>query len=169
MSSYLFIVKSELPLVIQAFLGKQENTGWVLVISQWIIISFFFLFFHILHSGILISFIFLYWLSLREWFLDGNYLIIIVSTCVILPLALMKQLGMFSIVESHILVLIFPSYSTSCIHYLFTLVYTLYWSGSCCMTPWQIISLCFFFPGYLGYTSGFSLSCMVFFLISVSH
>lgn len=27
MSSYLFIVKSELPLVIQAFLGKHDNTG----------------------------------------------------------------------------------------------------------------------------------------------
>lgn len=77
MSSYLFIVKSELPLVIQAFLGKQETTG--------------------------------------EWFLNGNYLIIIVSICIILPLALMKQLG------------------------------------------------------YLGYTSGFSLSCMVFFLISVIY
>ncbi|XP_028265939.1 sodium-coupled neutral amino acid transporter 3-like [Parambassis ranga] len=77
MSSYLFIVKSELPLVIQAFLGKHENTG--------------------------------------EWFLNGNYLILIVSVAVILPLALMKQLG------------------------------------------------------YLGYTSGFSLSCMVFFLISVIY
>ncbi|KAF7662770.1 hypothetical protein LDENG_00227830 [Lucifuga dentata] len=77
MSSYLFIVKSELPLVIQAFLGKQENTG--------------------------------------EWFLEGNYLIIFVSVLIILPLALMKQLG------------------------------------------------------YLGYTSGFSLSCMVFFLISVIY
>lgn len=77
MSSYLFIVKSELPLVIQAFLGKQENTG--------------------------------------EWFLNGNYLIMIVSALIILPLALMKQLG------------------------------------------------------YLGYTSGFSLSCMVFFLISVIY
>lgn len=77
MSSYLFIVKSELPLVIQAFLSKQENTG--------------------------------------EWFLNGNYLIIIVSAFIILPLALMKQLG------------------------------------------------------YLGYTSGFSLSCMVFFLISVIY
>ncbi|KAK2851732.1 hypothetical protein Q5P01_008008 [Channa striata] len=77
MSSYLFIVKSELPLVIQAFLGKHENTG--------------------------------------EWFLNGNYLIIIVSIAIILPLALMKQLG------------------------------------------------------YLGYTSGFSLSCMVFFLISVIY
>uniref|UniRef100_A0A4W6DR75 Solute carrier family 38 member 5 n=1 Tax=Lates calcarifer TaxID=8187 RepID=A0A4W6DR75_LATCA len=76
MSSYLFIIKSELPLVIQAFLDK-ENTG--------------------------------------EWFLNGNYLIIIVSAFIILPLALMKQLG------------------------------------------------------YLGYTSGFSLSCMVFFLISVSQ
>uniref|UniRef100_A0A8C6V9C8 Solute carrier family 38 member 5a n=1 Tax=Neogobius melanostomus TaxID=47308 RepID=A0A8C6V9C8_9GOBI len=50
-----------------------------------------------------------------EWFLNGNYLIIIVSICIILPLALMKQLG------------------------------------------------------YLGYTSGFSLSCMVFFLISVIY
>ncbi|KAL7399592.1 hypothetical protein ABVT39_027251 [Epinephelus coioides] len=77
MSSYLFIVKSELPLVIQAFLGKHEITG--------------------------------------EWYLNGNYLIIIVSACIILPLALMKQLG------------------------------------------------------YLGYTSGFSLSCMVFFLISVIY
>uniref|UniRef100_A0A7N6BJW8 Solute carrier family 38 member 5a n=1 Tax=Anabas testudineus TaxID=64144 RepID=A0A7N6BJW8_ANATE len=70
MSSYLFIVKSELPLVIQAFL---------------------------------------------EWFLNGNYLIIIVSIGIILPLALMKHLG------------------------------------------------------YLGYTSGFSLTCMVFFLISVIY
>uniref|UniRef100_A0AAQ5YFI8 Amino acid transporter transmembrane domain-containing protein n=1 Tax=Amphiprion ocellaris TaxID=80972 RepID=A0AAQ5YFI8_AMPOC len=77
MSSYLFIVKSELPLVIQAFLVS------------------FFLF--------------------DEWFLNGNYLIIIVSALIILPLALMKQLG------------------------------------------------------YLGYTSGFSLSCMVFFLISVIY
>uniref|UniRef100_A0A8C2FXT4 Solute carrier family 38 member 5b n=1 Tax=Cyprinus carpio TaxID=7962 RepID=A0A8C2FXT4_CYPCA len=73
MSSYLFIVKYELPLVIQAFLG------------------------------------------LHEWFLNGNYLIIIVSIFIILPLALMRQLG------------------------------------------------------YLGYTSGFSLTCMVFFLISVIY
>lgn len=29
MSSYLFIVKSELPLVIQVFLSKHENTEWV--------------------------------------------------------------------------------------------------------------------------------------------
>uniref|UniRef100_A0A8C8IYQ5 Amino acid transporter transmembrane domain-containing protein n=1 Tax=Oncorhynchus tshawytscha TaxID=74940 RepID=A0A8C8IYQ5_ONCTS len=75
MSSYLFIVKYELPLVIQAFLGLSSNTG--------------------------------------EWFLNGNYLILIVSVCIILPLALMRQLG------------------------------------------------------YLGYTSGFSLTCMVFFLSSV--
>ncbi|XP_023260916.1 sodium-coupled neutral amino acid transporter 3-like [Seriola lalandi dorsalis] len=77
MSSYLFIIKSELPLVIQAFLDDQESKG--------------------------------------EWFLNGNVLIIIVSAFIILPLALMKQLG------------------------------------------------------YLGYTSGFSLSCMVFFLISVIY
>uniref|UniRef100_A0A8D0DFK6 Solute carrier family 38 member 5b n=1 Tax=Sander lucioperca TaxID=283035 RepID=A0A8D0DFK6_SANLU len=72
MSSYLFIVKSELPLVIQAFLGQTSSSD--------------------------------------DWFMNGNYLIIIVTVGIILPLALMKHLG------------------------------------------------------YLGYTSGFSLSCMVFFL-----
>ncbi|KAM4611076.1 sodium-coupled neutral amino acid transporter 5b [Polymixia lowei] len=77
MSSYLFIVKYELPLVIQAFLGQTSSS--------------------------------------EEWFMNGNYLIIIVSACIILPLALMKHLG------------------------------------------------------YLGYTSGFSLSCMVFFLSAVIY
>ncbi|KAF7695321.1 sodium-coupled neutral amino acid transporter 5b [Silurus meridionalis] len=77
MSSYLFIVKYELPLVIQAFLGLHHSSG--------------------------------------QWYLNGNYLIIFVSICIILPLATMRQLG------------------------------------------------------YLGYTSGFSLTCMVFFLISVIY
>ncbi|XP_076859390.1 sodium-coupled neutral amino acid transporter 3a isoform X2 [Brachyhypopomus gauderio] len=77
MSSYLFIVKYEFPLVIQAFLRVDKPSG--------------------------------------EWYLDGNNLVMIVSVCIILPLALMKQLG------------------------------------------------------YLGYTSGFSLSCMVFFLIAVIY
>ncbi|MBZ3877346.1 Guanine nucleotide-binding protein G(i) subunit alpha-2 [Sciurus carolinensis] len=49
------------------------------------------------------------------WYLNGNYLVILVSVIVILPLALMRQLG------------------------------------------------------YLGYSSGFSLSCMVFFLIAVIY
>ncbi|CAI9554687.1 unnamed protein product [Staurois parvus] len=77
MSSYLYIVKSELPLVIQTFLKLSEKTS--------------------------------------DWYLNGNYLVIMVSICIILPLALMKQLG------------------------------------------------------YLGYASGFSLSCMVFFLCSVIY
>ncbi|KAM9324740.1 sodium-coupled neutral amino acid transporter 3 [Gastrophryne carolinensis] len=77
MSSYLYIVKSELPLVIQTFLNLQEKTS--------------------------------------DWYLNGNYLVVMVSIAIILPLALMKQLG------------------------------------------------------YLGYTSGFSLSCMVFFLCSVVY
>uniref|UniRef100_A0A3B4FGM3 Sodium-coupled neutral amino acid transporter 3-like n=1 Tax=Pundamilia nyererei TaxID=303518 RepID=A0A3B4FGM3_9CICH len=77
MSSYLYIVKYEMPLVIQAFLKVDKPAG--------------------------------------EWYLNGNYLVIIVSIAIILPLALMKQLG------------------------------------------------------YLGYTSGFSLSCMVFFLIAVIY
>ncbi|XP_068450220.1 sodium-coupled neutral amino acid transporter 3 isoform X1 [Clinocottus analis] len=75
MSSYLYIVKSELPLVIQAFLKADPSSDL--------------------------------------WYLNGNYLVIMVSASIILPLALMKQLG------------------------------------------------------YLGYTSGFSLSCMVFFLSAV--
>uniref|UniRef100_A0A8C5BZP4 Solute carrier family 38 member 3a n=1 Tax=Gadus morhua TaxID=8049 RepID=A0A8C5BZP4_GADMO len=54
-------------------------------------------------------------LDSKEWYMNGNYLVIIVSILVILPLALMKQLG------------------------------------------------------YLGYTSGFSLCCMVFFLIAVIY
>uniref|UniRef100_A0A8D0EUF7 Solute carrier family 38 member 3 n=1 Tax=Strix occidentalis caurina TaxID=311401 RepID=A0A8D0EUF7_STROC len=77
MSSYLYIVKSEVPLVIQTFLNLEEKT--------------------------------------TDWYMNGNYLVILVSVTVILPLALMKQLG------------------------------------------------------YLGYASGFSLSCMGFFLISVIY
>ncbi|XP_008103236.1 sodium-coupled neutral amino acid transporter 3 [Anolis carolinensis] len=77
MSSYLYIVKSEVPLVIQTFLNLEEKT--------------------------------------TDWYMNGNYLVIMVSISIILPLALMKQLG------------------------------------------------------YLGYASGFSLSCMVFFLISVIY
>uniref|UniRef100_A0A3B3RBR8 Solute carrier family 38 member 5a n=1 Tax=Paramormyrops kingsleyae TaxID=1676925 RepID=A0A3B3RBR8_9TELE len=77
MASYLFIVKSELPLIFEAFLGTTSDS--------------------------------------REWYLKGEYLVIIVSLTIILPLALMRQLG------------------------------------------------------YLGYTSGFSLTCMVFFLISVIY
>uniref|UniRef100_A0A8C8IGG9 Amino acid transporter transmembrane domain-containing protein n=1 Tax=Oncorhynchus tshawytscha TaxID=74940 RepID=A0A8C8IGG9_ONCTS len=73
MSSYLFIVKSELPLVMQAFLGLKDNTGWPVLCC--------------LMSLVIIVF----------------------------PLSLMRHLG------------------------------------------------------YLGYTSGFSLSCMVFFLISVIY
>ncbi|XP_055070316.2 sodium-coupled neutral amino acid transporter 3 isoform X1 [Misgurnus anguillicaudatus] len=77
MSSYCYIVKSEFPLVLQAFLRADPNSG--------------------------------------EWYLNGNYLVVLVTMCIILPLALMKQLG------------------------------------------------------YLGYTSGFSLSCMVFFLSAVIY
>ncbi|XP_016056664.1 PREDICTED: sodium-coupled neutral amino acid transporter 4 isoform X1 [Miniopterus natalensis] len=77
MSSYLFIIKYELPEVIRTFMGLEENTG--------------------------------------EWYLDGNYLVILVSVGIILPLSLLKNLG------------------------------------------------------YLGYTSGFSLTCMVFFVSVVIY
>ncbi|KAK7135801.1 hypothetical protein R3I94_014469 [Phoxinus phoxinus] len=77
MSTYLFIVKIELPHVIQGLMELPDDYD--------------------------------------AWFVNGKYLIIIVSVGIILPLAFMKRLG------------------------------------------------------YLGYTSGFSLSCMVFFLISVIY
>uniref|UniRef100_A0A8C5HB47 Sodium-coupled neutral amino acid symporter 2 n=1 Tax=Gouania willdenowi TaxID=441366 RepID=A0A8C5HB47_GOUWI len=74
MSSYLYIVKYEFPLVIQAFTGAND-----------------------------------------EWYTNGNYLVLLVSLFIILPLSLLRNLG------------------------------------------------------YLGYTSGLSLLCMVFFLIVVSE
>lgn len=77
MSSYLYIIKYELPLVIQTFMGLTTKT--------------------------------------EAWYLQGNLLIIIVTIIIILPLALMKHLG------------------------------------------------------YLGYTSGLSLTCMVFFLCAVIY
>ncbi|KAG8439734.1 hypothetical protein GDO86_005779 [Hymenochirus boettgeri] len=77
MSSYLFIVKYELPEVIRTFMRLEENSG--------------------------------------EWYLNGNYLVILVSVGIILPLSLLKNIG------------------------------------------------------YLGYTSGFSLSCMVFFVSVVIY
>ncbi|XP_070848150.1 sodium-coupled neutral amino acid symporter 2 [Chaetodon trifascialis] len=73
MSSYLYIVKYELPIVIQAFVGS--NNG--------------------------------------EWYTNGDYLVLLVTVVIILPLSLLRNLG------------------------------------------------------YLGYTSGLSLLCMVFFLIVV--
>ncbi|XP_050972520.1 sodium-coupled neutral amino acid transporter 5 isoform X3 [Labeo rohita] len=79
MSSYLFIVKIELPHIIQGLVELPDK------------------------------------LDNMPWYVDGRYLIVIVSVLVIFPLAMMKRLG------------------------------------------------------YLGYTSGFSLSCMVFFLISVIY
>ncbi|EHB17347.1 Sodium-coupled neutral amino acid transporter 2 [Heterocephalus glaber] len=75
MSSYLFIVKYELPLVIQALMNIEDTTGL--------------------------------------WYLNGDYLVLLVSLVLILPLSLLRNLG------------------------------------------------------YLGYTSGLSLLCMVFFLIVV--
>ncbi|KAM8965607.1 sodium-coupled neutral amino acid transporter 5 isoform 1-T1 [Sarcophilus harrisii] len=79
MSSYLYIIKSELPLVIETFLDSKTTD------------------------------------PSSPWFLDGNVLIVLVSVGIVLPLALMRHLG------------------------------------------------------YLGYTSGLSLTCMVFFLASVIY
>ncbi|XP_057647510.1 sodium-coupled neutral amino acid symporter 2 isoform X1 [Chionomys nivalis] len=75
MSSYLFIVKYELPLVIKALMNVEDTNGL--------------------------------------WYLNGDYLVLLVSLVLILPLSLLRNLG------------------------------------------------------YLGYTSGLSLLCMMFFLIVV--
>ncbi|XP_058511708.1 sodium-coupled neutral amino acid symporter 2 isoform X2 [Ochotona princeps] len=77
MSSYLFIVKYELPLVIQALMNIEDTTGL--------------------------------------WYLNGDYLVLLVSLLLILPLSLLRNLG------------------------------------------------------YLGYTSGLSLLCMMFFLVVVIY
>ncbi|MBN3288228.1 S38A1 protein, partial [Polyodon spathula] len=75
--SYMFIVKNELPLVIQFLMGLETKDD--------------------------------------PWYLNGDYLVIMVTVIIILPLCLLKSLG------------------------------------------------------YLGYTSGFSLACMVFFLIVIIY
>ncbi|CAL8382144.1 unnamed protein product [Boreogadus saida] len=71
MSSYLYIVKYEFPLVIQAFLRLDKPEG--------------------------------------EWYMNGNYLVIIVSILVILPLALMKQLGVLGYTVALPVLLVFSS------------------------------------------------------------
>lgn len=81
--------------------------------------------------------------SFRVWYMNGNYLVILVSVTIILPLALMRQLG--------------ESAGSA---------------GSGLGGDTQEARVSRLVPslaGYLGYSSGFSLSCMVFFLIAVSH
>ena len=75
------------------------------------------------------------WLSLREWYLNGNYLIIIVSTLIILPLALMRQLGMFFILSSHI----FISLPRTSILYCHLFCFFLFTSHPCHRTETKVI------------------------------
>lgn len=102
----------------------------------------------------------------RDWYMNGNYLVILVSVTVILPLALMKQLGK----------------SGGCC--LWHQGLAPQGSGRVTMPAWgwwarrghpasmRVLpaptSCSYPSLGYLGYASGFSLSCMGFFLISVS-
>lgn len=117
------------------------------------------------HSILILYFHLFAWPSLREWFLNGNFLIIIVSALIILPLSLMKQLGTFFILSS-----LFSFYSSSLsIRSLPSILVLLPHHSRICPLSVTIVNHSFHCnPGYLGYTSGFSLSCMVFFLISVS-
>lgn len=102
----------------------------------------------------------------RDWYMNGNYLVILVSVTIILPLALMKQLG---------------KSGGWCVQHWGPAP----WGSRRVMVPswgrWArrghpasvgvLPAPTGHSPpssGYLGYASGFSLSCMVFFLISVS-
>lgn len=102
-------------------------------------------------------------LSVREWYLDGRYLIIIVSVIIIFPLSLMRHLGKFPCLRPS-LISLYSLYS-----YFIFLYYARSDDETCNMSLFQHnMIFCYHLTGYLGYTSGFSLSCMVFFLISVS-
>lgn len=102
----------------------------------------------------------------RDWYMNGNYLVILVSVTIILPLALMKQLG---------------KSGGCCVRHRGPAL----WGSRRVTVPawgWQArrghpasvgvlpvpTGCSLSSPGYLGYASGFSLSCMGFFLISVS-
>lgn len=82
--------------------------------------------------------------ALSNWYMNGNYLIIIVTVCIILPLALMKHLGKSCDPTTKML------------------------RGGVTRRTWIVTVSSVLFIGYLGYTSGFSLTCMLFFLIAVS-
>ncbi|XP_048886648.1 sodium-coupled neutral amino acid transporter 4-like isoform X1 [Brienomyrus brachyistius] len=119
MSSYLFIVKYELPEVIRAFMGLEEISGLVgRPVHHGPARCCLFAEAPLLPSPSVDTILYSSRLSCpllpppppREWYLNGNYLVVFVSMGIIMPLSLLKSLG------------------------------------------------------YLGYTSGFSLSCMVFFL-----
>lgn len=174
MSSYLFIIKSELPLVIQSFLKNEASNEWetaVKVITALMDplcrgVDFMFLEYWLLSSVCLTVFF------CREWFLNGNILIIIVSIFIILPLAIMKQLGMFSILSSHFFFLHTVCFVAFCqvhFHVLFFFLFLFFIIHCHWFYCWFRHLFFHCPPGYLGYTSGFSLSCMVFFLISVSQ
>lgn len=65
MSSYLFIVKYELPEVIRAFLALEENSGWVYVLLKW------YMFVCVHTAGIDLILISLQWM-VPEWELPGG-------------------------------------------------------------------------------------------------
>ncbi|KAM9185882.1 sodium-coupled neutral amino acid transporter 3 isoform 2-T3 [Dugong dugon] len=125
MSSYLYIIKSELPLVIQTFMNLEDKTLWDREMQDaeskrdhklpGQCLSPL----HHEEDAGMVPILQMGKRALRaedrNWYVNGNYLVILVSVTIILPLALMRQLG------------------------------------------------------YLGYSSGLSLSCMVFFLIAVIY
>lgn len=96
--------------------------------------------------------------------MNGNYLVILVSITIILPLALMKQLGK-SGTPWHWGLALWVSCGGMVPAWMCWARRGHIATARVLPTPTSHSPPS---PGYLGYASGFSLSCMVFFLISVS-
>uniref|UniRef100_A0A7N9ARR5 Solute carrier family 38 member 6 n=2 Tax=Mastacembelus armatus TaxID=205130 RepID=A0A7N9ARR5_9TELE len=101
MSSYLFILKSELPATINSFLST-DNTG-------------------------------------NAWYEDGRLLLILITLCVVLPLAILPKIG-------------FLGY-TSSLAFFFMLYFTLV------ICQWQLCSDCVLQSAYAVPTMAFSFLC----------
>ncbi|KAJ6653633.1 hypothetical protein lerEdw1_009009, partial [Lerista edwardsae] len=82
------------------------------------------------------------------WYVDGRFLVVTVTFCIILPLCLLKNLGKGKAAFRR------PKCGLGALPAALELLNTLSLE---------------FLLGYLGYTSGFSLTCMVFFLIVVVY
>lgn len=101
----------------------------------------------------------------REWYTNGDYLVLLVTFVIILPLSLLRNLGKQSVNTCASVLSKIQCISTygglrgigDDMHRKLFLV---------------VAHVCVVLPpsaGYLGYTSGLSLLCMVFFLIVVSE
>ncbi|XP_056283166.1 probable sodium-coupled neutral amino acid transporter 6 isoform X3 [Pseudoliparis swirei] len=86
MSSYLFILKSELPAAIDSFLNP-ESIGWVRETLS-------------AHFSANKDISFLNLSQLHAWYEDGRLLLVLVTLCVVLPLSMLPKIGFLSYTSS---------------------------------------------------------------------